>query len=105
MLNIVSNPKDTVRLLKKSLYGTKQGGNRWNHKMPPTLEFMGFKQTYSNAAVYIFIRCDVRIILPVFVDDITFALPFLPAIQQAIADLGTQFKLYDLGPTTELLGI
>jgi hypothetical protein len=66
---------------------------------------MGFKQTYSDAAVYIFVRGDVRIILPVFVDDMTFASTSLPAIKQAIADLSTHFKLRDLGPTTELLGI
>ena len=66
---------------------------------------MGFKQTYSDVAVYIFVRGDVRIILPVFVNDMTFASPSLPAIKQAIADLGTHFKLRDLGSTTELLGI
>jgi transposase InsO family protein len=101
----VGNPKDIVCLLKKSLYGTKQGGNRWNRKMRTTLESMGFKQTYSDAAVYIFVRGDVRIILPVFVDDMTFASTSLPAIKQAIADLSTHFKLRDLGPTTELLAI
>jgi hypothetical protein len=101
----VGNPKDIVCLLKKSLYGTKQGGNRWNRKMRTTLESMGFKQTNSDAAVYIFVRGDVRIILPVFVDDMTFASTSLPAIKQAIADLSTHFKLRDLGPTTELLGI
>ena len=99
------NPKDFVCLLKKSLYGTKQGGNRWNRKMRTALESMGFKQTYSDAAVYIFVRGDVRIILPVFVDDMTFASKSLPAIKQAIEDLRGHFKLRDLGPTTELLGI
>jgi len=69
----VGNPKDTVCLLKKLLYGTKQGGNRWNRKMRTALESMGFKQTYSDAAVYIFVRGYVRIILPVFVDEMTFA--------------------------------
>ena len=44
-------------------------------------------------------------ILPVFVDDMTFALKSLDAIKQAIADLTTHFKLCDLGPTTEILGI
>ena len=99
------NPKDLVCLLKKSLYGTKQGGNRWNRKMRTTLESMGFKQTYSDAAVYIFVRGNVRIILPVFVDDMTFSLKSLPAIKQAIEDPHGHFKLRDLGPTTELLGI
>ena len=65
--------KETICLLKKVLYGTRQGGNRWNHKMRTTLKTLGFKQTYSDAAVYIFVRGDVQIILPVFVDDMTFA--------------------------------
>jgi hypothetical protein len=102
---VKGNPKEFVCLLKKSLYGTKRGGNRWNRKMRTTLESMGFKQTYSDAAVYIFIRDDVHIILPVFVDDMTFTSTSLPAIKQAIADLSGHFKLRDLGPTTELLGI
>jgi hypothetical protein len=56
---VEGNPKELVCLLKKSLYGTKQGGNHWNHKMRTTLESMGFKQTYSDAAVYIFVQDDV----------------------------------------------
>ena len=55
--------------------------------------------------MYIFIQGDVCIILPVFVDDMTFASKSLPAIKEAIADLHGHFKLRDLGPTTELLGI
>ena len=42
--------KALVCLLKKSLYGTKQGRNRWNRKMRTTLESIGFIQTYSNVA-------------------------------------------------------
>ena len=73
--------------------------------MQTALESMGFKQTYSDAALYIFVRGNVRIILPVFVDNMTFALKSLPAIKEAITDLHGHFKLRDLGPTTELLGI
>ena len=97
--------KKTVYLLKKALYGTRQGGNRWNHKMYTTVESLGFKQTYSDAAVYIFTQGDVQIILPVFVDDMTFASKSLDAIKQAIANLTKHFKLHHLGPTTEILGI
>ena len=97
--------KQTVYLLKKVLYGTRQGGNRWNHKMHTTLEFLGFKQTYSDAAVCIFTQGDVQIILPVFVDDMTFTSKSLDTIKQVIADLTKHFKLHDLGPTTEILGI
>ena len=97
--------KETVYLLKKALYGTRQGGIRWNHKMHTTLESLGFKQTYSNAAVYIFTWGDVQIILPVFVDDMTFASKSLDAIKQVIANLTKHFKLCNLGPTIEILGI
>ena len=97
--------KQIVCLLKKALYGMRQGGNRWNHKMCNTLKYLGFKQTYSDAAVYIFTQGDVQIILLVFVDDMTFASKSLDAIKQTIADLTTHFKLHDLGPTTEILGI
>ena len=57
--------------------------------MCTTLKSLGFKQTYSDAAVYIFTRDDVQIILPVFVDDMTFASKSLDAIKQAITDLTT----------------
>ena len=97
--------KETICLLKKALYGIRQGGNRWNHKMHTTLEFLGFKQTYSDAAVYIFARGDVQIILPVFVDDMIFTSKSLDAIKRVIANLTTHFKLCNLGPTTEILGI
>ena len=47
----------------------------------------------------------MQLILPVFVNDMTFALKSLDAIKQAITDLSKHFKLHDLGHTTEILGI
>jgi hypothetical protein len=94
-----------VCLLQKSIYGTKQGGNRWNKKMRSVLESIGFTQSYSDASIYVYVKGEVRIILPVFVDDMTFASKSASAIDQIIADLSQHFKLRDLGPTTQLLGI
>ena len=48
---------------------------------------------------------NVRIILPVFVDDMTFASECPAAIDKTIKELSQHFKLRDLGPTTQLLGI
>ena len=96
--------KALVCLLKKSLYGTKQGRNCWNHKMHTTLKSIGFTQTYSNAA-YVYVQGDMQLLMPVFVDDMTFASKSLDAIKQVITDLLKHFKLCDLGPTTEILGI
>ena len=52
-----------------------------------------------------FIRDDVRIILPVFVDDITLACKSSSVLDQTVKELATHFKLHDLGPTSYLLGI
>ena len=48
--------------------------------MCTTLESIGFTQTYSNAA-YIYVQGDMQLILPVFVDDMIFALKSLDAIK------------------------
>ena len=73
--------------------------------MHTTLKSIGFTQTYSDAAVYVYVRGDVQLILPMFVDDMTFASKSLDAVKQVITDLSKHFKLHDLGPTTEILGI
>ena len=66
---------------------------------------MGFKRLESDHSLFIFSRDDVKIIMPVFVDDITLASNSLPAIENFIKELSSHFKLRDLGPTSYLLGI
>jgi Reverse transcriptase (RNA-dependent DNA polymerase) len=56
-------------------------------------------------AIYVYSRGEDRIILPVFVDDMTFASKSLTPIDQIISQLSQHFKLRNLGPTTQLLGI
>ena len=47
----------------------------------------------------------MRLIIPVFVDDITIAGKDKAAIQRVKDDLCKHFKLRDLGPTSWLLGV
>jgi hypothetical protein len=96
---------DHVCRLKKSLYGLKQAGRVWNKKLHATLAKMGFHRISSDNSVYVFIRDDVRIILPVFVDDITLACKSSSVLDSTVKELASHFKLHDLGPTTYLLGI
>ena len=91
--------------LRKSLYGLKQAARQWNKKLHDTLLAMGFKRLESDRSIYIFFRGDVRIIIPVFIDDITFASSNRAAIDSTIKELASYFKLRDLGPTSFLLGI
>jgi hypothetical protein len=66
---------------------------------------MGFKQLESDRSIYIFFRGDVRIIIPIFIDDITFASSNSIAIDSTVKELSSHFKLRNLGPTSFLLGI
>jgi hypothetical protein len=100
----LGNPGD-VLLLKKATYGLKQAGRVWAKTLASTLSKMGFTQIKSDPSVYVFLRDNLRVIIPVFVDDMTLISKSKPAIQAFIQELSTHFKLRDLGPTTQLLGI
>jgi hypothetical protein len=91
--------------LKKGLYGLKQSGRLWNQKLTTELERLGFATIKSDPAVYIMERQGVRIIMPVFVDDITITSRDRTQIQWVKDSLSKVFKLKDLGPTKFLLGI
>ena len=97
------DPKELICVLKKALYGIKQGGNRWNCKMCTVLQSIGFSQFYSDAAVYVYVMGDIHLILPVFADDMTFASKSLKAIMDAIQQLQKHFKVPDIGPMREIL--
>jgi len=96
---------NTVCLLIKSLYGLKQASRQWNKKLHDALVSMGFKRLESDRSIYIFIRGDVRIIVPIFIDDITIASSNPDAIDSTVKELASHFKLRDLGPTSFLLGV
>lgn len=100
----VGGPNKVCRL-RKSLYGLKQAARNWNAKLHATLLKMGFKRIDSDRSVYIYVRGAVRIIVPIFVDDITLASTSPAALDKAVAELATYFALRDLGDTKWLLGI
>ena len=66
----------------------------------------GFIRLKSDASLFLWRRKDdIRIIMPVFTDDITIASPSTASADQVVAKLSEHFKLRDLGPTSWLLGI
>ena len=99
------NGEQWVCRLVKGLYGLKQSGWLWYHKLAETLEGMGFTQIRSDPSVYIWTKDGVRIILPVFVDDITLISKDARKISEAKDALCKTFKIKDLGPCSYLLGI
>ena len=66
---------------------------------------MGFKQFKSDSSIYIYARNEVKVIVPIFIKDITLAGYSVASIKAIIAELAIHFKLRDLGPTSYLLGI
>ena len=68
---ILTSNTHIVCKLKKSIYGLKQAARLWHEKLGAVLEGMNFKKTYSDVSVFIYNRNDLKLIVPVFVDDIT----------------------------------
>ena len=99
------NGPEYVCKLNKSLYGLKQSPRLWSKRLAEVLTHMGFKQLKSDPSIYIFVKDNVKVIVPVFVDDITLASASTTALDDFVTELAKHFKLRDLGPTEYLLGI
>jgi len=91
--------------LRKSLYGLKQSARQWNKKLHSVLTELGFSRIESDRSVYIYSNGEVRIIVPIYIDDITLASKSSTAIDKYVQLLSQHFKCRDLGPTSFLLGV
>ena len=85
-------PEYVCRLLKSN-YGLRQAARLWNEKLHAALLDMGFVRILSDPSLYVYQRDDIRIIMPVFVDDITLASKSQSALDKAVSDLSKYFKL------------
>jgi len=91
--------------LRKSLYGLKQAARQWSKKLRGVLEGIGYSRLRSDNSIYIYCKGDIKVIVPVYIDDITLVSKSDTAVSAAISELSCHFKLQDLGSTTLLLGI
>jgi hypothetical protein len=91
--------------LKKSLYDLKQSAHQWNIKLHAALTEMGFKKIESDTSVYIYTNGEVKMFVPIYIDDITIASKSTPAIERTVKQLSGHFKCRDIGPTIYLLGV
>jgi len=99
------DPKRWVVHLLKGLYGIKQGPRLWALKLHSVLSSIGFHRIDCNYSIYIYRRGDVKIFMPVYVDDLLLASNSREAIRRVKADLATHFQLHDQGPATSILGV
>ena len=86
-------------------YGLKQAGRCWHKKLNEVLVQLGFKRMICEHSIWVFQQGEERVIIPVFIDDMTIAARSKEAIQRVKDDLRKHFKLRDLGPTSFLLGV
>ena len=63
----------------------------WYQKLQLVLLEMGLTCVQVDSSIYVYSKAKVRIILPVFVDDITLASNSFEAIQSIIKQLSTHF--------------
>lgn len=99
------NGEQLVCRLMKGLYGLKQSGRLWYQKLAETLEAMGFTHTQSDPSIYVWFIDGIRVILPVFVDDITIVSKDANKISEVKNALAKVFQIKDLGQISYLLGI
>lgn len=102
----IEKDKGWVWRLLKSLYGLKQAGREWHKKLHRVLtELMGFTQVKCEHSIWVYTKDTTRIIIPVFIDDMTIAAQNTKDVTRVISELRKHFKLRDLGPTSFLLGV
>jgi hypothetical protein len=94
-----------VARLLKGLYSLKQGGREWFRRLEEVLVELGFARIRSDSSVFIWEKDGVKVIVPVFVDDITLASKSKEKIAKIKGLLAQRFKLRNLGPTSFLLGV
>jgi hypothetical protein len=94
-----------VARLLKGLYGLKQGGRKWFRRLEEVLVKLGFARIRSDSSVFIWEKDSVKVIVPVFVDNIMLASKLKEKIVEIKGLLAQRFKLCDLWPTLFLLGI
>jgi hypothetical protein len=87
--------------LQKALYGLKQSPRIWYQTLSDFLKSLGFTPLVSDMGIFI----DGNLYIAVYVDDLLIAGPDKVEIQQLKEQLSTRFKMTDLGPCSQYLGM
>jgi len=97
--------REWVLRLLKGLYGIKQGPRIWSKKLNHELSKLGFNRLECDHSVFIFERDDLKLIVPVHVDDLVIVSKSKHAIAAFKTELTKVFKIRDLGPTSLILNV
>jgi hypothetical protein len=87
------------------LYSLKQGHRKWFRSLEEVLVELSFVHFRSDPSVFIWKKDGVKVIVPVFVDNITLVSKLKEKIAEIKGLLAQLFKLHNLRPTLFLLGV
>lgn len=99
-----SRPNHVCRL-KRAIYGLKQAPRVWYQSLSTFLLTLGFKQSVSDASLFVFHQDDLQMYILVYVDDIIITGSSHTAIRKTINALAAKFSLKDLGSLHFFLGV
>jgi hypothetical protein len=97
--------EEEVCKLLKPLYGLKQSGREWYKKLDGYMKNNGGRRTPSDPCVYVFGENDERVIIIIYVDDLILASKKLEKLNEVKKNMKWEFKMKDLGPINNILGI
>lgn len=91
--------------LHKTIYGLRQASREWHLALRTALLELGFIQSKSDTALFLYHHGSAHLFLLVYVDDILFTRSDNKLIVTIIAKLSESFALKDLGQLSYFLGI
>ncbi len=104
---VIAGQETRVCRLKKALYGLKQASRTWNLQFHGVLTGLGFMRTFADAGVYVYHQHggDGRLIIILYVDDITLLGTSLENVKRTKGLLSDRYKMSDLGEIKSYLGM
>lgn len=97
---------DRAALLRKTIYGLKQSARQWNKNLSAKLFRAGLTRLMSDYSVFIRNAGTTRVVIViVYVDDFLVFGPNMSDIDIIKWWLATHYKIKDLGPCSQFLGM
>lgn len=106
------NADSKVCRLLRALYGLKQSGRVWNHRLHEELMRLGLQQLASEPCIYVLggheneaHLANAKVVVAIYVDDILITGPDAQLVNEFEAALADKFKMTDGGNLSFILGV
>lgn len=91
--------------LSRPIYGLKQSGREWHHKLRHKMYEIGLQNSRLEPCVFHGNINNSKMVIVVYVDDLLLFSKSLVAITKIKTELSQNFKMKDLGSVNEILGL